>query len=426
MTNFFEMDKNELLEIHDKLLEEYKNFQSKNLKLDMSRGKPGADQLDLSMKLLDSLNSQSNYKSKDGTDCRNYGVLDGITEMKEFVASSTGLKAEDFIVGGNSSLNLMFDAISCFMTHGIAKCEPWIKQGKIKFLCPAPGYDRHFAITEYFGMELIPVEMIPEGPDMDFIEEMVKDPLVKGIWCVPKYSNPQGITYSDETVTRFSALKPSAKDFRIFWDNAYFVHDLTSETTQLLNLMTECEKNGSEELPIIFYSTSKITFPGAGVAFIACRGNNLKTLKKHFGMQTVGFDKLNQLRHFYFLKNKETLINHMKKHREILKPKFDLVINHLKNEFENNPIVKWIEPKGGYFVSVDILSGCTKRVVELCKNAGVILTSAGATYPYGKDPNDSNIRLAPTFPVAEELCLAMKLFCLCAKLAATEKIIESK
>ena len=260
MKNFCEMGKNELLEIQTKILEEYKNFQSKNLKLDMSRGKPESRQLDLSMELLDSLNSKSNYNAKDGTDCRNYGVLDGIAEMKEFMADVTGIKKDDFIIGGNSSLNLMFDAISCFMTHGVADCEPWMKQGKIKFLCPAPGYDRHFAMTEYFGMELIPVKMNPQGPDMDLIDEMVKDPLVKGIWCVPKYSNPQGITYSDETVKRFAKLKPAAKDFRVFWDNAYVVHDLTGESEQLLNLMNECEKHGNEELPIMFFSTSKITF----------------------------------------------------------------------------------------------------------------------------------------------------------------------
>ncbi len=425
MKNFLDMDKNQLLKEYDELSKEYKNFKNKNLKLDMSRGKPSPEQLDLSLGMLDVLNSGSDFKTKSGLDVRNYGVCDGIPELKEFIAELTGLNKNDFIVGGNSSLGMMFGAISFFMTHGAGGNEPWSKQGKIKFLCPSPGYDRHFAITQYFKMELVTVPMTPEGPDMDFVENAVKnDPAVKGIWCVPKYSNPQGVTYSDDVVKRFASLKPAAPDFRIFWDNAYFVHDLTETEASLLNIMNECCKYDAEELPLIFYSTSKITFPGAGVAFMACRGKNLSDFKKMYSVQTVGFDKINQLRHLRFLKDKSTLYNHMKKHREILKPKFDMIINRLKNEFENNPILFWNEPKGGYFISVDTVSGCAKRVVELCKNAGVILTEAGATFPFGKDPEDSNIRLAPTYPCANELEEAIDLFCLCVKLAFAEKQIR--
>ncbi len=420
------MSKNELLKEYEKLSKDYKNFKKKNLKLDMSRGKPGLKQLDLSIKMLDRLNSKSDFKTKSGVDVRNYGICDGLQEMKKFIADVTGLDKDDFIVGGNSSLSMMFDAVSFFMTHGAGGNEPWCKQDNIKFLCPSPGYDRHFAMTEYFGMELITVPMTPDGPDMDFVENAVKnDPTVKGIWCVPKYSNPQGVTYSDETVRRFARLKPAATDFRIFWDNAYFVHDLTENPMPLLNIMDECRKCGSEELPIIFYSTSKITFPGAGISFMACTGKNLEDFEKMYSVKTVGFDKINQLRHLNFLRDKTTLYSHMKKHRKILKPKFDMIINRLKNEFGNNPILLWTEPKGGYFVSVDTAAGCAKRVVELCKAAGVILTVAGATFPYGKDPKDSNIRLAPTYPSEKELSGAMDLFCLCIKLAFLEKQIKS-
>lgn len=423
--NFFDMDKNELLKNYEGLLKDYENFKSKNLKLDMSRGKPSSQQLDLSMRMLDELNSKSDFKTNSGLDVRNYGVCDGIPEIKEFIFEITGLNKDDFIVGGNSSLSMMFDAISFFMTHGTGGYEPWGRQGKIKFLCPAPGYDRHFAITEYFDMELITVPMTPKGPDMDFVENAVQnDPLIKGIWCVPKYSNPQGVTYSDDTVRRFAKLKPAAPDFKIFWDNAYFVHDLTEKSISLLNIMDECRKYGTEELPLIFFSTSKITFPGAGIAFMACRGKNLTDFKKMYSIQTVGFDKINQLRHLKFLKDKTTLYSHMKKHREILKPKFNMINNHLKSEFKNNPILFWNEPKGGYFISVDTVSGCAKRVVQLCKEAGVILTGAGATFPYGKDPNDSNIRLAPTYPSEVELKEAIFLFCLCVKLAFLEKQIK--
>ncbi|MBR0423741.1 MAG: aminotransferase [Clostridia bacterium] len=427
MKNFFNLTDNELLIEYQKLLENYNEYKSLNLNLNMSRGKPCSEQLDLSTGLLNVLSTKEDCINKDGIDCRNYGINDGLPEMKEFISELTGIDKENFIVGGNSSLSMMFDTISYFITHGSSGSIPWGKGGKIKFLCPSPGYDRHFAISEFFGMEMIEIPMKKDGPDMDLIEKHVsEDSSVKGIWCVPKYSNPQGITYSDEVVKRFAKLKPAAKDFKIIWDNAYFVHDLTDEETPLLNIIDECKKYGNEELPIVFYSTSKITFPGAGVAFMACLGQNLKDFKKMYSIKTVGFDKLNQLRHIKFLKNKATLLNYMKKHREILNIKFKIVIDCLNKEFKDNPILRWNNPKGGYFVSVDTDLKCAKRVVELCKELGVVLTGAGATYPYKKDRNDTNIRLAPTFLSENELKTAIKLFCLCVKLAFIEKRIKNQ
>lgn len=422
MKNYNLMNKQELLDEKKEILKKYENFKKKKLKLDMSRGKPSAQQLDLSMDMLSSINSNTDCVIN-GTDYRNYGILEGIPELRSLFGEIMGVNAENVIVGGNSSLNMMFDTISCFMTHGVNNCEPWLKQGKIKFLCPSPGYDRHFAITEYFGMELIPIKMNHDGPDMETIEKLVsRDDKVKGIWCVPKYSNPQGITYSDEVVKSLSRLKPAAKDFKIFWDNAYCVHDLTDDEVELLNIAEECKKNNNEELPIIYCSTSKITFPGAGIAAMACFGNTKEVIKRKYSFQTISYDKLNQLRHFKFLKNLQNIKSHMKKHKEILKPKFDYVIKKLTQEFGENSIISWEEPKGGYFISVDVMQGCAKRVVELCKEAGVIITSAGATYPYGKDEKDSNIRLAPSYPPMDELIEAMDLFCLCVKYAALEKL----
>lgn len=426
MENYLKASESRLKEIYAGLLKEYERFKNMNLKLNMARGKPSSEQLDLSLDMLDVLSSTSDFNSRDNIDLRNYGICDGIPEMKEFISELSGIPAENFIIGGNSSLSMMFDTISHFMIKGAEGCKPWASQGKIKFLCPAPGYDRHFAISEYFGMEMITIPMTKTGPDMDLVEELVQsDESIKGIWCVPKYSNPQGITYSDETVGRLANLKTAAKDFRIIWDNAYFIHDLTDSGDSLLNIMDECKKAGTENLPIIFFSTSKITFPGAGVAFMACAGDNLAALKKMYSTKTVGFDKLNQLRHLRFLKDKPTILNHMKKHREILKPKFDLIIGKLESEFSGNPIIDWENPNGGYFVSVETYPDCAKRVVGLCKNAGVILTSAGATYPYKNDPNDSNIRLAPTYPRKDELNLAMELFCICVKIAFIEKRINN-
>lgn len=424
MKNFLTLSVDELSKEYKSLLKDYENFKKKNIKLDMSRGKPSTEQLDLSLKLLDTVNSESSFVTDSGIDVRNYGVCDGLQEMKDFISEVTGVKSDYFIVGGNSSLSMMFDVISFFMIHGTGGCKPWCKQGKIKFLCPSPGYDRHFRMTEYFGMELITIPMNSDGPDMDLVEQIVaEDESVKGIWCVPKYSNPGGVTYSDETVKRLASLKSAAPDFRIFWDNAYFVHDLTENTVPLLDIISECEKQGTLERPIVFYSTSKITFPGAGIAFMACAGNNLRDFKKMYSVKTVGFDKINQLRHIRFLKNKHGLLSHMKKHSEILKPKFNAVLNRLDEQFKGNPILKWNVPIGGYFISVNTAKGCAKRTVELCKEAGVVLTDAGAAFPYGIDKEDSHIRLAPTFPSSEELGMATELFCMCVKLAFLEKRI---
>lgn len=422
--NYREMSVEQLEKAKIDLEERYAAFKARGLKLNMARGKPSAKQLELSMPMLDILNSSSKLVASTGDDCRNYGIADGLPELRELFAQMMGLGAENIIVGGNSSLNMMFDTISCAMTHGFSDCKPWGRQDCIKFLCPAPGYDRHFAISEYFGMELITVPMTPQGPDMDVVEEYVKDPCVKGIWCVPKYSNPQGYTYSDETVRRFAALKPAAKDFRIFWDNAYCVHDLTDTPDTLLNLWEECKKNGTTDLPIFFASSSKITFPGAGVAAMGASEANLKEIRRHYAFQTIGPDKLNQLRHIYFLPNMERVKEQMEHHRAIIEPKFQTVLRWLKNELSGKEIATWTEPNGGYFISVDVMEGCAKRVVTLCKEAGVVLTGAGATYPYGKDPFDSNIRVAPTYPPVEELEVAMELFCLCVELAAVEKLLQ--
>jgi len=423
--DFSSMSVSELSEVKASLQERYNQFKAQGLKLNMARGKPATDQLDLSMKMLDNLNSTSDMHSSTGDDCRNYGVPDGLPELRELFAELMGVDDHNIIVGGNSSLNMMFDAISCAMTHGFAGCEPWGKQGHIKFLCPSPGYDRHFAITEYFGFELIPVPMLSTGPDMNVVEKLIaNDTSVKGIWCVPKYSNPTGITYSDETVRRFAELKPAAKDFKIFWDNAYCVHDLTDTPDTLLNLWHECRKTHNTDMPLFFASTSKITFPGAGVAAMGASESNLAVLREHYAYQTIGPDKLNQLRHIYFFKDLNGVIEQMKKHRKLIEPKFNAVINKLESELAGKGIATWTNPNGGYFVSVDVVNGCAKRVVSLCKEAGVVLTGAGATYPYGKDPNDSNIRVAPTYPPVAELQQAMDLFCICVQLAAAEKLLN--
>ena len=423
MANYSSMDKKSMLEELDNVKKIYNEYKSQGLKLDMSRGKPCAQQLDLSMPMLDVLNSNSDLKDQKGLDVRNYGELEGISEAKKIFAKMMQVDVSNVIVGGNSSLNMMFDTISFLMMKGIAGCEPWIKQEGIKFLCPAPGYDRHFAITQYFGIEMINIPMTENGPDMDMVENYVNnDEKVKGIWCVPKYSNPQGITYSDETVTRFAKLKPAAKDFRIMWDNAYCIHDITDTPETLLSIMDECKKYGNEDLPIIFSSTSKITFSGAGIAAMAASSGNLLTLKKKYGIQTIGYDKINMLRHTRFFGNYEGVLAHMAKHKAILKPRFDAVLEKLDSELNGLDIASWRKPNGGYFVSVDVLEGCAKRVIELCKEAGVVMTSAGATYPYGKDPKDSNIRVAPTYPSVDELAKAMDIFCICVKYAALEKL----
>lgn len=416
------MNKNELEAEKVKLLLDYEKIKGENLNLDMSRGKPSAEQLDLSNEMLDAVNKNSNFKI-DGIDVRNYGGLEGISPVRNLMSKMLGVAPENVIVGGNSSLNMMFDVISHFMTHG-SGAEPWCKQNEIKFLCPAPGYDRHFAICEHFGIKMIPVTMNPDGPDMNFIENsLAEDPQIKAIWCVPKYSNPQGISYSDAVIKRFAALKPLAADFKILWDNAYNSHDLTDSYNEILNIFDECRKNNSQEMPIAFCSTSKITFAGAGIASLACFGKTFDAIKKMYSIKTISYDKLNQLRHVAFLNDLQGLKSHMKKHSNILKPKFDLVINKLENEFNDNPIIKWQNPEGGYFVSVEVLKNCAKSVVNLCKMAGLTLTAAGATYPYGIDPDDSNIRIAPSFPTLLELDKAMELFIICVKLASLNKLL---
>lgn len=420
MSTYASMGKEQLEGLYCELKEQYDSWKSKNLKLDMSRGKPGADQLELSNEMM----NHNEYRTATGVDCRNYGIMDGVPEIKRIFADLMGVQPENVIVGGNSSLTMMFDKISSSVTHGVCGGTPWMLQGGVKFLCPVPGYDRHFAVTEYFGIEMIPVKMTPEGPDMDMVERLVNtDEKVKGIWCVPKYSNPQGITYSEETVRRFARLKPAAKDFRIYWDNAYCVHDLNNTPDQLLNLYEECKKTGNEDLPVMFASTSKISFPGAGVAAMAASVHNLDWDRKRITIQTIGPDKMNQMRHVAYFKSYDGILKQMERHRAIIWPKFQAVLNMLESELTGTGALQWLKPNGGYFISVDTMPGCARRVVRLCKEAGVVLTSAGATYPYGKDPEDKNIRIAPTFPPVEELKQAMALFCVCVKLATVEKLL---
>ena len=418
------MKKEELQKINQEAARRYEAFKSKRLQLNMARGKPCAKQLDLALGVLEALHARSEFANSNGDDCRNYGVWNGLPEMRAIFSDMLGVPADQIVLGNNSSLQMMFDCISQGYTHGFGGCEPWCKQKKVKFLCPVPGYDRHFAVTEYFGIEMIPVPMLKTGPDMDILEELVnKDEAVKGCWCVPKYSNPTGITYSDETVRRFAALRPAAKDFRVIWDNAYCVHDLTDTPDTLLNLYEECMKQGTEDFVFFFASTSKISFPGAGVSALAGSPKNIADIKKRISAQTIGPDKLNQLRHILFLHDISGVQELMQGHRKILEPKFHLVEQALEKELGNLGIAKWSKPNGGYFVNLDVMNGCAKRVVSLCKEAGVILTDAGATFPYSADPNDSNIRIAPTFPPEEELTQAMELLCICVQLAASEKLL---
>ena len=424
--NYLNCGKEELEKEYAALAKEYEDVKGKGLKLNMARGKPGKEQLDLSLGLLDVLNSKSDFVGTDGMDCRNYGVLEGIDECRKLFGDILGVDSKYVMVGGSSSLNMMFDTISCMMTKSIVDgCKPWYEVKNRKFLCPVPGYDRHFGITEYYGFEMIPVPMTENGPDMDVVEKLVEsDDSIKGIWCVPKYSNPQGITYSDETVKRFAALKPAAKDFRIMWDNAYCIHDINDTPDELLNIFDECKKNGTEDMPVLFCSTSKITFPGAGVAAMAASENNMKVFKERYNYEVISYDKLNMLRHVRYFKDFDGIMEHMQKHKEVLIPKFDIVLNALESNLKPVGIGEWTNPNGGYFVSIDVLSGTAKRVVQLCKEAGVVMTGAGATYPYGKDPDDKNIRIAPTFPPNDELITAMDVFCICTKLAACEKLLE--
>lgn len=401
----------------------YEQFQAENLKLDMSRGKPSAAQLELSMGMMDCL-KLGDYRAENGLDCRNYGVLDGLPEAKQFFAPMLGVKPEELIVYGNSSLNIMYWVMSVAMTNGVLGGTPWGKLDKVKFLCPVPGYDRHFAVTQFFGMELINIPMHEDGPDMDLVEKLVaEDDSIKGIWCVPMYSNPGGVVYSDEVVKRFAALKPKAADFRIFWDNAYCVHHLVDNPPVQANLLEEAKKAGNEDICYLFASTSKITFPGSGVAVMAASEANIASLKKALGFATIGFDKMNQLRHLRFFDGKfENLVEHMKKHKELIAPKFAIVVNTLEKGLRDLKIANWSNPQGGYFISFN-QKGCAKRIVQLCKDAGVVLTGAGASFPYGVDPEDENIRISPTFPTETELQKAMDVFVCSAKLAAAEKLL---
>ena len=419
-----DMSKEELLVLKESLNKEYAEAKAKGLALDMSRGKPSAKQLDVSLGLLDTINSSSDLKALDGTDCRNYGVLDGIPEAKKLMADMMGTTPDHVIVYGNASLNIMYDQISRAYTHGILGNTPWCKLDKVKFLCPVPGYDRHFAITERFGIEMINIPMSESGPDMGMVEEYVsKDASVKGIWCVPKYSNPQGYTYSEETVKRMAALKPAAEDFRIFWDNAYVIHDLYDDNKdEIADIISECEKAGNPDMVFEFASTSKVSFPGSGIAALATSANNIADIKKQLTIQTIGHDKLNQLRHVRFFKDINGLKEHMRKHAEFMRPKFEAV----EEELGGLGIGSWTEPKGGYFISFEAMDGCAKAIVAKCKEAGVKLTGAGATFPYGKDPKDSNIRIAPSFPTPEEMKQAADLFVLCVKLVSVEKLLENK
>jgi DNA-binding transcriptional MocR family regulator len=419
------MNKSELEAFKNEVEAQYNNFKSLGLKLDMSRGKPSPQQLDLSMDMMNCL-SADDYKSENGMDCRNYGILDGIPEAKRLFADMIDVNADEVIVFGNSSLNIMFWTIQTAFTHGILGSTPWGKLDKVKFLCPVPGYDRHFAICEFFGIEMINIPMSESGPDMDMIEKLVaSDDSIKGIWCVPQYSNPQGICYSDETVKRFAALKPKAADFRIFWDNAYCVHHITDDTSRILSLLNEAKAVGNDNIAYIFGSTSKVTFSGSGVAVIGTSAENIASLKKALTVSTIGYDKINQLRHVRYFGNYDNILKHMNKHRELLEPRFNAVTETLEREITPcGEIGSWVKPKGGYFVSFNSMNGCAKRIVQLCAEAGVTLTNAGATFPYGKDPDDKNIRIAPSYPSIEELEKAMELFVICVKLASAEKLID--
>ena len=425
MTPYNKLSTEELEALQKSLKSVYKEYQGLDLRLNMARGKPSNSQLDLSMGMMDILGSEDDLTCEDGTDCRNYGVLDGIDECKELMADMMEVRPDQVIIYGNSSLNVMFDTVSRSMISGVMGSTPWCKLEKVKFLCPVPGYDRHFAITEYFGIEMINVPMLPTGPDMDMVEQLVSsDPAIKGIWCVPKYSNPQGISYSDETVRRFARLKPAAVDFRIYWDNAYTIHHLYDhDQDHLIEILAECKRAGNPDLAYKFASTSKISFPGSGISALAASQNNLVDIRAQMKVQTIGHDKVNQLRHVRFFGDIHGMVEHMRLHADILRPKFEIVRNTLESQLGGLGIGTWTNPKGGYFVSFDSLDGCAKEIVSRCKKAGLVLTSAGATYPYGKDPHDSNIRIAPSFPANSDLQLAMNVFTCVVKLVSVKKYL---
>ena len=410
------------------LKKQYEDFKAQNLKLDMSRGKPCSVQLDLSADMLECVDSSKGFKASDGADTRNYGGVDGIPEAKELFSKLLEVGTKEIVIGGNSSLNMMYDTIARAMSFGVyGSDEPWGKLPKVKFLCPSPGYDRHFAVCELFGIEMIVVEMKEDGPDMDAVEQLVaNDEAVKGIWCVPKYSNPEGKTYSDKVVDRLAGMAAKAKDFRIFWDNAYTVHHLSDQPDRLKNILEACKQAGNPDRVFLYASTSKISFSGAGIAMMGASENNINLIKKQLSIQTIGPDKMNQLRHVRYFKDLDGIARHMKKHAEILKPKFDMVLDILEKRLAGRDIAWWNKPNGGYFISLNTLDGCAGKVVAMAGEAGVVLTKAGASFPYGKDPRDRNIRIAPTFPILEELRQAIELLCICVNIASIEKLIAEK
>ena len=423
-----EMTKAELLALRTELMSAYEEKKGLGLNLSMARGKPSKEQLELSMPMLDVLNNNTNFVGEDKLDVRNYGVLPGIKEARRFFADILDVKPENVVLYGSASLTLMYDTISRAYVKGILGSTPWSKLDKVKFLCPVPGYDRHFTVCEFFGIEMINVPMNEDGPDMDMVEKLVsEDPAIKGIWCVPKYSNPDGYVYSDEVVKRFASLKPAAEDFRIYWDNAYIIHHLyPDEPAQILNIIEECEKAGNPDMVYEFCSTSKVTFPGAGISAMASSEKNINSTISMMNAQIISHDKMNQLRHVLFFPTMKDLEEHMAKHADIMRPKFETVVEMLENELGNLGIAEWTNPKGGYFIGFNSMEGCAKKIVSMCADAGVIMTDAGATYPYGKDPKDRNIRIAPSFPTIDELIEACKIFIICVKIASIDKILEDK
>lgn len=427
MKPYCELGREELLALKKELEKQYEDAKGKGLKLDMSRGKPASEQLDMTMPMMDIFNRDFDMHDEKGVDVRNYGNLEGIWGARRLLGEMLGVDPEHVIVFGTASLNVMYDTVSRSVTHGVMGSTPWCKLDKVKFLCPAPGYDRHFAITEHFGIEMITIPMNEDGPDMDMVEECVKDPAVKGIWCVPMYTNPLGITYSEEVCRRMADLNPAAEDFRIYWDNAYCVHHLYDDKQDTLpEMLSLCRANGKEDMVLEFASTSKISFAGAGISCIAASLGNLEWVKKSMTIQIISHDKINQLRHVLYFKDLNGIKEHMKKHAAIMRPKFELVLETLERELGGLGIGTWTKPLGGYFISFDSLDGCAKEIVAKCKEAGVTLTGAGATYPYKNDPHDSNIRIAPSYPTLEELKITAELFVLCVKLVSVEKLYQEK
>ena len=424
--NYLSMNLQELQKQEELLLKEYEKQKEKGLKIYMTRGKPCSEQLDLSEGMLTAISTNADCLTEYGFDCRNYGLVDGLDYAKKIFSDIIGVPWNQIIVGGNSSLNLMYDAVARYMLYGVNGEKPWVKQEKIKFLCPVPGYDRHFAICESLGIEMVNVPLLADGPDMDMVEKLIKDETVKGMWCVPKYSNPTGITYSPSIIKRIAAMKPAAKDFRLFWDNAYAVHDIYEDGDVLIDILPECEACGNGNMPLIFTSTSKITYPGSGVSAIGGSKENIDYIKSIMQKQTIGHDKMNMWRHVKYFKSADGIKEYMKKHAAILRPKFEICQKVLEENLADTGVAMWTKPKGGYFISLNVYAGCAMKTVELAKEAGVVVTEAGATFPYHKDPGDTNIRIAPSFPKTDELEKGMEVLCACAKLAAVQKLIEEK